>query len=80
MRTLVISSVMFQFLAEVPVESFVVESNTDSKDFVAYLESDFNFIENSRVFEGAKSGLKSNELVEPVVIMYKSLEVIIKSR
>jgi hypothetical protein len=50
-----ISLVILQFLADVPVESFVVESNTGSRDFITYLESDFNFIENSRVFEGVRS-------------------------
>jgi hypothetical protein len=41
---------------EVAVESFIIETDTSSRDFISYLESDFDFVEDSMVFEGMKGG------------------------
>jgi hypothetical protein len=68
------------FLAEVPVESFIIETDISYCDFVSYLKGDFDFIEDGRVSEGSEGRYKSDEVIEPEIVMYKSLRVIIKSR
>jgi hypothetical protein len=48
---LVISSDRLQLLAEVPVNSGIIKTDMGSSDFVAYLESNINFIKDSMVFD-----------------------------
>jgi hypothetical protein len=59
-------------LVEVPVESFVIETDMSHEDFISYLQGYFNFVNNSRVFKGSKGGQRSDEGIEPEIVMHKS--------